>query len=201
MTQVFDEDGLVIPVTVIEAGPCTVVQKKTLENDGYTSIRIGFEDMAEKNLNRPDNGIFLKTKTSPKKHLREFRVKDTSKYEIGQELKIDDMFQAGDKVDISGISKGKGYQGVIKKYGYSRGRETHGSRYHRGVGALGGSATPGKVFKGTKLPGQMGRELITVQNLEVVKVNGENNVLLIKGAVPGPRGGLLTIKETVKSGK
>lgn len=201
MTQVFDEDGLAIPVTVVEAGPCTVVQKKTVENDGYTAVRVGFDEIKENKLNKPDKGIFLKTKIAPKRYLREFRVDDISKYEVGQELKVDEMFQPGDKVDVSGISKGKGFQGVIKRYGYARGRESHGSKYHRGVGSLGAGSSPGRVFKGRNLPGHMGRELVTVQNLEVVKVNGENNVLLIKGAVPGPKGGLITIKGAVKSGK
>lgn len=201
MTQVFDENGLAIPVTVLEAGPCTVVQKKTVENDGYQAVRIGFVDEEEKNLNRPDKGIFLKTKTTPKKYLKEFTVEDINKYEIGQEIKADDMFQLGDKVDVSGISKGKGFQGNIKRHGYSRGPETHGSTYHRRPGSLGAGSSPGRVFKGKRLPGHMGSELITVQNLEVVKANGDNNMLLVKGAVPGPRGGLITIKGTVKSGK
>lgn len=201
MTQIFDENGLSIPVTVVEAGPCTVVQKKTVEIDGYTSIRVGFGDVAEKRLTKPEKGIFLKTKTAPKKFLREFKVDDISKYEVGQEIKVEDMFQAGDKVDVTGISKGKGFQGVIKRYGYARGKETHGSMYHRRVGSLGAGTNPGRVFKGRNLPGHMGREKVTVQNLEVIRVDGEKNVLLVKGAVPGPKGGLITIRSSVKSVK
>jgi len=198
MTQIFDENGLSIPVTVIEAGPCTVVQKKTVETDGYTSVRVGFGDVPEKRLNKPEKGIFLKIKTAPKKYLREFRVDDISKYEVGQEIKVNDMFQAGDKVDVTGISKGKGFQGVIKRHGYSRGKETHGSMYHRRVGSLGAGTNPARVFKGRNLPGHMGREKVTVQNLEVVRVDGERNVLLVKGAVPGPKGGLISIRSSVK---
>ncbi len=199
MTQLFDEDGLLIPVTVIEAGPCTVVQKKTVENDGYEALKIGFVDVDEKRLTKPVRGQFSKANLPAKRYLREFRLADISKYEVGQEIKVADMFQAGDRVDITGISKGKGFQGVIKRFGFSRGRETHGSKYHRRVGSMGATSSPGRVFKGKGLPGHMGKERVTVQNLDVVRVDNERNLLLVKGAVPGPKGGLLTIKNTVKA--
>jgi len=201
MTQIFKEDGSVVPVTVIEAGPCAVVQKKTPENDGYSAVKVGFEDVKEKKLNKPERGIFIKVNVPPKKYLREFRVDDVEKFEVGQNITVSDMFEAGDKVDVSGISKGKGFQGAIKRFGSSRGRETHGSKYHRKAGSMGSNTDPGRVFKGKKLPGHMGAEKVTVQNLEVVRVDGERNLLLVKGAVPGVKGGLLVIKEAVKSGK
>ncbi|HAA43207.1 MAG TPA: 50S ribosomal protein L3 [Ruminiclostridium sp.] len=200
MTQVFTDDGLVVPVTVIEAGPVTVVQTKTNETDGYTAVKVGYEDVKEKALNKPERGVFAKHKLTPKRYLREFRVSNTEGFEIGQEIKVD-VFEEGDKVDVTGTSKGKGFAGAIKRHGYSRGRETHGSHYHRGVGALSGCADPGKVFKGRKLPGHMGVERVTVQNLNVVKVDSERNLLLVKGAVPGARGGLLMIKGAVKASK
>ena len=201
MTPVFNDNGAAIPVTVIEAGPVTVVQKKNDETDGYNSIRVGFLDVKEKSLNKPQNGVFSKIKATPKRHLKEFRTCDTEQYEVGQEIKVADMFKDGDRVDVTGISKGKGFAGVIKKYGFSRGRESHGSRYHRRVGAMGGSASPGKIFKGRPLPGHMGVDKVTVQNLDVVRVDNERNILLVKGAVPGARGGLLIIKSTVKRSK
>ncbi len=200
MTQVFTDDGLVVPVTVIEAGPVTVVQTKTNETDGYTAVKVGYEDVKEKALNKPERGVFAKHKLTPKRYLREFRVSNTEGFEIGQEIKVD-VFEEGDKVDVTGTSKGKGFAGAIKRHGYSRGRETHGSHYHRGVGALSGCADPGKVFKGRKLPGHMGVERVTVQNLNVVKVDSERNLLLVNGAVPGARGGLLMIKGAVKASK
>ncbi|MCR4436262.1 MAG: 50S ribosomal protein L3 [Clostridiales bacterium] len=201
MTQIFNEDGLSIPVTVIEAGPCTVVQKKTIENDGYESIKVGYADVPEKRLNKPEKGIFSKVKVSPKKYLREFRLVDAGKYEVGQEIKVGDVFEAGDKVDISGVSKGKGFQGTIKRFGQSGGKETHGSMYHRRVGSMSANTNPARVFKGKKLPGHMGVDNVTVQNLDVVRVDAERNLILVKGAVPGPKGGLLVIKDTVKGGK
>ncbi len=201
MTQVFNENGLSIPVTVIQAGPLSVVQKKTSETDGYTSLKVGFWDVLEKKLNKPEKGLFAKIKSPAKKYLREFRTEDVAKYEIGQEIKIEDMFQNGDKIDVSGISKGKGFQGTIKRYGQKGGPETHGSMYHRRPGSMGSNTSPARVFKGKKLPGHMGVDKITVQNLVVIKVDSERNLLLVKGAVPGPKGGLLVIKETVKSGK
>ena len=201
MTQVFTDEGLSIPVTVIQAGPCAVVQKKTVENDGYTALKLGFEDVPEKKLNKPEKGLFAKIKVASKRHLREFRTDDVNKYEVGQEIKAADMFNAGDKIDVSGISKGKGFQGVMKRFGTSRGPETHGSMYHRRVGSMGAGTSPGRVYKGKKQPGHMGLDKITVQNLDIVRVDSERNLLLVKGAVPGPKGGLVVVRETVKSGK
>ncbi|AEV70343.1 50S ribosomal protein L3 [Acetivibrio clariflavus] len=201
MTQVFDENGAVIPVTVIEAGPCTVLQKKTIETDGYNAVKIGFADANEKRLNKPDKGQFAKIKVAPKKYIREFRTEELDKYEIGQEIKVADMFENGDRIDVTGISKGKGFAGVIKRHGQARGKETHGSMYHRRVGSMGANTNPARVFKGKKLPGHMGVERVTIQNLDVVRVDAERNLLLVKGAVPGAKGGLLMIKDTVKSGK
>lgn len=201
MTQVFNENGLCIPVTVVQAGPCAVVQKKTVENDGYAALKLGFEEIPEKKINKPEKGLFTKTKVSTRKYLREFRTDNVTDYEVGQEIKVSDMFTGGDKVDVSGISKGKGFQGVIKRHGQSRGPETHGSMYHRRPGSMGSGTNPGRVFKGKKEPGHMGVDKVTVQNLEVVKVDSERNLLLIKGAVPGPRGGLVVINGTVKIGR
>ena len=201
MTQIFNEKGLIVPVTVIEAGPCSVVQRKTKENDGYCSIKLGFEDVSEKKLNKPQMGLFSKLKLEPKKYLREFRSVEIDKYEIGQEILVADMFEVGDKVDISGISKGKGFQGTIKRYGQSGGKETHGSMYHRRVGSMGGCSDPSRVFKGKKLPGHMGVDNVTVQNLEVARIDVGRNLILIKGAVPGAKGSLVVIRDTVKSEK
>lgn len=201
MTQIFNDAGLAIPVTVIQAGPCAVVQKKTVENDGYTAIKLGFGEVQEKKLNKPDKGLFAKIKTASKKYLKEFRTDDADKYEVGQEVKVADMFSDGDSIDVSGISKGKGFQGVIRRFGQSRGPETHGSMYHRRVGSMGAGTSPGRVFKGKKEPGHMGTDKVTVQNLNVVKVDAERNLLLVKGAVPGPKGGLVVVKGAVKSGK
>lgn len=201
MTQIFTEDGLSIPVTVIEAGPLTVVQKKNPESDGYNSIKVGYADAKEKVLNKPQMGLFSKLKVSPKRYLREFRINEIEKYEVGQEIKVADMFQDGDRIDVTGISKGKGFAGVIKRYGHKRGKETHGSMYHRRVGSMGANTNPARVFKGKKLPGHMGVDRVTVQNLDIVRVDDERNLLLVKGAVPGAKGSLLIIKDTVKSGK
>ena len=201
MTQIFNEDGKVIPVTVVEAGPLTVVQKKTVETDGYNAVKVGYEKVADKKLTKPALGQFTKSKLAPMKNLKEFRLEDVSGFEVGQEIKAADMFQSGDKIDVSGISKGKGFQGTIKRYGQKGGMETHGSMYHRRVGSMSANTNPARVFKGKKLPGHMGMENITVQNLEVVRVDADRNLILIKGAVPGPKGGLLVIKNTVKSGK
>lgn len=201
MTQIFDEKGLVIPVSVIEAGPLTVVQKKTAETDGYDAIKVGYEKVQEKKLNKPNLGQFTKTKLAPMKYLKEFRFEDISGYEVGQEIKAEDMFQSGDKIDVSGISKGKGFQGTIKRFGQKGGPESHGSMYHRRPGSMGSNTSPARVFKGKKLPGHMGMDNTTIQNLEVVRVDADRNLILIKGAVPGPKGGLLVIKNTVKSGK
>lgn len=201
MTQVFTEDGLVIPVTVIEAGPCSIVQKKTVENDGYNALKIGFQDIKDKKLNKPDRGLFSKIKADAKKYLREFKVDDIEKYEVGSEIKVSEMFQDGDKIDVSGISKGKGFQGVIKRHGQSIGPKTHGSRYFRRPGSMGAGTSPGRVFKGKKLPGHMGVDKVTIQNLRIEKVDSERNLLLVKGAVPGPKGTLLTVRSAVKCAK
>lgn len=201
MTQIFDENGIVIPVTVIQAGPCAVVQKKTYENDGYTAVKLGFEEVPEKKLNRPEKGLFTKIKVASRRYLREFRTENIDKYEAGQDIKVADMFSAGDRVDVSGISKGKGYQGTIRRYGQKGGPETHGSMYHRRVGSMGAGTSPGRVFKGKKQPGHMGADKVTIQNLDVVRVDNEKNLLLVKGAVPGPKGGLIVVRETVKSGR
>lgn len=201
MTQIFNDAGLAIPVTVIQAGPCAVVQKKTVENDGYTAIKLGFSEVQEKKLNKPDKGLFAKIKVTSRKYLKEFRTDDVDKYEVGQEVKVEDMFADGDIIDVSGISKGKGFQGTIKRYGQKGGPETHGSMYHRRPGSMGAGTSPGRVFKGKKQPGHMGADKITVQNLNVVKVDTQRNLLLVKGAVPGPKGGLIVVKGAVKSGK
>lgn len=199
MTQLFTEEGIVIPVTVIQAGPVSIIQRKTTDIDGYNSLKVGFEDIKEKRANKPTKGQFEKAGVSPKRYMREFRLDNIDSYEVGQELKVQDMFNEGDRVDVSGVSKGKGFQGTIKRYGMARGPMSHGSRYHRGVGSLGPVATPGRVIKGKRLPGHMGAEKVTVQNLAVIRVDAERNLLLVKGAVPGPKGGLLTIKDSVKA--
>lgn len=198
MTQIFDEEGNVIPVTVLEAGPVNVIQKKTQENDGYSAIQVGFGDLKEKKANKPKKGHFEKAGVSLKKHIKEIKIENEEEFELGQEIKAD-IFEVGDKVDISGTSKGKGFQGSIKRHNQSRGPMAHGSKYHRGVGALSAATYPGRVMKGRKLPGHMGAVKVTVQNLEVVRVDAEKNFILVKGAVPGPKGGLITIKESVKA--
>ncbi|NLM75758.1 MAG: 50S ribosomal protein L3 [Clostridiaceae bacterium] len=199
MTQIFNEDGVVIPVTVISAGPLTVIRKKTEEVDGYNAIQVGFEDIPERKVNKPLKGLFEKAKVSPKRHLKEFRLDDISAYNPGDEIKVEDMFQSGDKVDITGISKGKGFAGTTKRYGTARGPMSHGSGYHRGIGSMGAVSDPSRIFKGKKMPGHMGAERVTVQNLSVVRVDAERGLLLVKGAVPGPKGGLLIIKDSVKA--
>ena len=198
MTQIFDEHGRVIPVTVIEAGPCVIAQIKTVESDGYDAIQLGFGDVKEKKLTKPVKGHFTKVNVTPKKHLREFRLDSIEGYTVGQELKAD-VFATGDKLDIQGTSKGKGFQGVIKRHGQSRGPMGHGSMYHRRPGSMGPTSTPGRVFKGKKLPGHMGALTITIQNLEVVKVDLDKNVILVKGSVPGAKGAILKLKASVKS--
>ncbi|MEW6104885.1 MAG: 50S ribosomal protein L3 [Bacillota bacterium] len=197
MTQVFGDDGEVIPVTAIEAGPCVVVQKKTKDNDGYTAIQLGFEDIRESLLTKPERGHFKRAHVKPKRYLREIRVKDDSPYDVGAEIKVD-IFNKGDRVDVVGTSLGKGFAGVIKRWNFKRGPMAHGSMYHRRVGSL-GATDPARVFKGRKLPGRMGAKRVTIQNLEVVKVDPERNLLLVKGSVPGRRGGLLLVKEAVKT--
>ncbi len=201
MTQVFNSAGRLIPVTVVEAGPCVVVQKKSEEKDGYTAVQLGFEEKKEKTVNKPLKGHFAKSGVSPRRYLREIRItpEEQENYQVGQVLKAD-IFQEGETVDVVGISKGKGFTGVIKRHGFHRGPMAHGSMYHRGVGSLGATG-PARVFKGRKLPGRMGGERVTIQGLKVVRVDPERNLLLIKGAVPGKKGGLLMIKETVKKAK
>ncbi len=198
MTQIFDENGLVIPVTVVEAGPCTVTQVKTTEKEGYNAIQLGFGEVKESRLNKSMKGQFKKSKLPLKKHLREFRTEEISDVKVGDEIKLD-IFEAGEKVDVQGMSKGKGFQGVIKRHGQSRGPMGHGSMYHRRPGSMGSTSTPGRVFKGKKLPGHMGCETVTVQNLEVVRVDTDKNVLLIKGSMPGAKGAILKIRKTIKS--
>ena len=200
MTQIFSEDGVLTPVTVLQAGPCVVTQVKTVDNDGYSAVQVGFVDKREKLVNKPIKGHFDKAGVSYKRYLREFKLEDAENYQLAQEIKVD-VFSAGDKVDATAISKGKGFQGAIKRHGQSRGPMTHGSKFHRHAGSNGAASDPSRVFKGKKMPGHMGHKRITVQNLEVIRVDVENNLLLVKGAVPGPKKCLVTIKETVKSGK
>ena len=198
MTQIFTEDGLVIPVTVIEAGPVAVVQKKTVENDGYNAIQVGYVDAKDKAMNKPQKGHLAVAGVSNKRVLKEFRLEDDSAYNVGDEIKVD-IFAEGDKIDVTGISKGHGYAGTVKRWGTHRGPMTHGSGYHRGVGSMGACSTPSRVMKNKRLPGHMGVEQVTVQNLDVVKVDAEKNIILVKGAVPGPKGGVVTIKNSVKA--
>lgn len=200
MTQIFNEDGALVPVTVLQAGPCVVTQVKTEENDGYKAVQVGFVDKREKLVNKPAKGHFEKAGVSYKRYVREFRFENSEEYNVKDEIKAD-IFAAGDKVDATAISKGKGFQGAIKRLGQHRGPMTHGSKYHRHAGSNGAASDPSKVFKGKKMPGHMGAKQITVQNLEVIRVDAENNLILVKGAVPGPKKALVTIKETVKSGK
>lgn len=197
MTQIFDEKGKVIPVTVIEAGPCIVSQIKSVETDGYNAIQLGFGDIKESKLNKPQRGHFTKAKLSLKKHLREFRVDSLDGINVGDEIKVD-SFVIGDRIDVQGTSKGKGFQGVIKRHGQSRGPMGHGSMYHRRPGSMGPTSTPGRVFKGKKLPGHMGRITVTIQNLDVVKVDLDKNAILVKGSVPGAKGAILKLKTSVK---
>ncbi|HCF64753.1 MAG: 50S ribosomal protein L3 [Clostridia bacterium] len=198
MTQIFNEEGKVIPVTVIEAGPCVVSQVKTEETDGYNSIQLGFGAIKESKVNKPERGHFTKANIAPARYLREFRVDSIEDVKVGDELKAD-IFMAGDKIDIQGTSKGKGFQGVIKRHGQHRGPMGHGSMYHRRPGSMGSTSTPGRVFKGKKLPGHMGAETVTIQNLEVIKVDLDKNIILVKGSVPGAKGSILKIKSSVKA--
>ena len=200
MTQIFDEKGLIVPVTVIEAGPCVVSQVKTAEKDGYNAIQLGFGEVKDKHINKPEKGHFSKSKIDTKKHLREFRMDSVENVKVGDELKAD-IFAAGEKIDVQGKTKGKGFQGVIKRHGQHRGPMGHGSMYHRRPGSMGACSTPSRVFKGKKLPGHMGNLTVTIQNLDVVRVDMDKNVLLVKGSVPGPKGAILKIKSTVKSSK
>lgn len=198
MTQIFMEDGTLVPVTVLQAGPCVVAQVKTVDNDGYSAIQLGFGDAKEKQTNKPLQGHFKKAGISFKKHLKEFRIEGAESYEVGQEIKAD-TFEVGDRVDVSGISKGKGYQGSIKRHGQHRGPMGHGSKSHRVSGSMGASAAPSRVMKGKKLPGHMGHEKVTVQNLEIVRVDANENLILVKGAVPGPKKSILTVIDSVKA--
>ena len=198
MTQVFSEDGVLTPVTVLQAGPCVVTQVKTVENDGYSAVQVGFGDIREKLVNKPKKGHFAKAGVTAKRFLKEFRLEDAESYTLGQEIKAD-VFAAGDKVDATAKSKGKGFQGAIKRHGQSRGPMAHGSKYHRHAGSNGSATTPGRVFKGKHMPGHMGAVRVTVQNLEVVSVDAEKNLILVKGAVPGPKKTLVMLKESVKA--
>ncbi len=197
MTQLFDEDGIAIPATVVQCGPVVVVQNKKIETDGYKAVKVGYGETSGKRVNKPDSGQFTRSGTEPLKILREFKSDDD--FELGQEIKVSDMFSVGDAVDVSGVSKGKGFAGAIKRHGQKTGPKTHGSMYHRRVGSMGATTDPGRVFKGKKLPGHMGAEHVTVQNLDIVMVDGERNILVIKGAVPGPKGGIVEICTSVKS--
>ena len=197
MTQIFNEDGVLTPVTVLQAGPCVVTQVKTVENDGYSAVQVGFTDKREKLVNKAQKGHFNKAGVSYKRYVREFRFEDAESCALAQEIKAD-IFAAGDKIDATAISKGKGFQGAIKRHGQHRGPMAHGSKFHRHAGSNGACSDPSKVFKGKGMPGQMGHKKITIQNLEVVRVDAEKNLLLVKGAVPGPKKSLVTIKETVK---
>lgn len=198
MTQIFDDAGRAVPVSVVLAGPNVVVQKKTTEKEGYDAIQVGFEDMREGLANKPVKGQFAKASVPLKRFLREFRIESASSYSVGDVLKAD-VFAAGDKVDVSGVSKGKGYQGTIKRWNAHRGPMTHGSKNHRVVGSMGASSFPSRTFKNKHMPGHMGSENVTVQNLEVVKVDADKNLILIRGGIPGARKGLVMIKDSVKA--
>ena len=199
MTQIFTEEGIVVPVTVVEAGPVVITQIKTVEKDGYNAVQVGFGDVKEKSLNKPQKG-HLAAANVLKKHLKEFRVDAVEEFTVGQEIKAD-LFAAGEKIDVTGTSKGKGFQGPIKRHGQSRGPESHGSRYHRRPGSMGACSYPGRVFKNKKLAGHMGSVKVTVQNLEVVRVDADKNFILVKGAIPGAKGSVVTLKEAVKASK
>ena len=200
MTQIFNEDGVLVPVTVLQAGPCVVTQVKTVENDGYKAVQVGFVDKRDKLVSKPVKGHFDKAGVSYKRFVREFRFENAEEYSVKDEIKAD-IFANGDKVDATAVSKGKGFQGAIKRHGQHRGPMAHGSKFHRHQGSNGACSDPSKVFKGKHMAGHMGHEQVTVQNLEIVRVDIENNLLLVKGAVPGPKKSLVTIKETVKASK
>ena len=200
MTQIFNEDGVLTPVTVLQAGPCVVTQVKTVENDGYSAVQVGFQDKREKLVNKPMKGQFDKAGVSYKRFVKEFKFDNAEEYQLGQEITAE-IFAAGDKIDATATSKGKGFQGAIKRHGQSRGPMAHGSKFHRHAGSNGACSDPSRVFKGKGMPGQMGNKKVTIQNLEVVRVDVENNVILVKGCVPGPKKSLITIKESVKAGK
>ncbi|MGL5257217.1 MAG: 50S ribosomal protein L3 [Proteocatella sp.] len=197
MTQIFTEEGVMVPVTVVEAGPMVVTQLKTAENDGYQAVQVGFGEAKEKSLNKPQKGHFAKAGVGLKKFVREFRTEDVANYSLAQEINVT-MFEAGQKVDVTGTSKGKGFQGPIKRHNQSRGPMSHGSRYHRGPGSMGAASDPSRVYKGKKLAGHMGAVTRTIQNLEVVRVDEEKNLILIKGSIPGPKKGLVVVKKAIK---
>ena len=198
MTQIFNENGKVIPVTVVEAGPCSVLQLKNVESDGYNAVKVGFQNLREKLVNKQMKGQFAKAGSPLKRFVREFRMEDISKFTVGAEITAD-IFAAGEKVDVSGVTKGKGFAGVIKKWNFSRGPETHGSKFHRAVGSMGASSSPSKTFKNKKMPGHMGFVNRTILNLEIVRVMPEKNIILIKGGIPGPNKGLVVIRNAVKA--
>ena len=198
MTQIFDENGRVIPVTVVEAGPCVVVQKKTVDTDGYDAIQVGFGELREKLVNKPRKGHFAKAGVSLRRTLKEFRMEDVANYNVGDEIKVD-TFEIGDKVDVSGVSKGKGFQGTIKRWNASRGPMSHGSKFHRAPGSMGAASDPSRTFKNKRMPGHMGAKNTTVLNLEVVKIMPEKNIILIKGGIPGPNKGTVVIRNSVKA--
>ncbi len=198
MTQIFDENGRVISVTVVEAGPCVVVQKKTVETDGYDAIQVGFGELREKLVNKPRKGHFAKAGVSLRRTLKEFRMEDVANYNVGDEIKVD-TFEIGDKVDVSGVSKGKGFQGTIKRWNASRGPMSHGSKFHRAPGSMGAASDPSRTFKNKRMPGHMGAKNTTVLNLEVVKIMPEKNIILIKGGIPGPNKGTVVIRNSVKA--
>ena len=200
MTQIFNEAGELVPVTVLQAGPCAVTQVKTVDNDGYDAVQVGFVDKRNKLVSKPQKGHFEKAGVSYKRYVREFRFENAAEYKLADEIKAD-IFAEGDRVDVTAISKGKGFQGAIKRHGQSRGPMAHGSKYHRHAGSNGSCSDPSRVFKGKRMPGHMGSVQVTVQNLDVVRVDVENNVILVKGAVPGPKKSLVTLKETVKASK
>lgn len=198
MTQIFNENGALIPVTVLQAGPIVVTQVKTIENDGYAAVQVGFGDIREVLVNKPRKGHFAKAGVANKKYLKEFRFENAADYTVGQEIKAD-IFAEGERVDATAKSKGKGFQGAIKRYNQSRGPMAHGSKFHRHAGSNGAATTPGRVFKGKHMPGHMGHVKVTVQNLEVVRIDTQNNIILVKGAVPGPKKSLVMLKNTVKA--
>jgi large subunit ribosomal protein L3 len=200
MTHIFSEDGVLTPVTVLQAGPCVVTQVKTVENDGYAAVQVGFVDKRDKLVTKPLKGHFDKAGVTYKRFIKEFKLENAADYSVKDEIKAD-VFAAGDKVDATSISKGKGFQGAIKRHGQHRGPMTHGSKFHRHAGSNGSASDPSRVFKGKKMPGQMGHVKVTVQNLEVVRVDAEAGLILVKGSVPGPKKALITLKETVKAGK
>ncbi len=199
MTQVFTDSGEMIPVSVILAGPLSVVQKKTMETDGYEAVKLGYAEIADRKANKPDKGQFKKAGVATRKYLREFKLENAADYKVGQTIKVEEMFTAGDKIDVCGISKGKGFSGTVKRWNTHRGPMSHGSGYHRGLGSMGAHSDPSRIYKGKGMPGHMGAVRVTVQNLAVVRVDVARGLLLVKGAVPGAKDGLLVIRDSVKA--